>query len=128
VKVKRVSRESKASLIFMLSEVENLIRDSVRDVVLNVSKLLPQRDALADELLKVLENDASWVELYGITGELIMPPLDKSQAEERQECLDLVKQVPPYTIRGFVLAVIIADRGCERRHKHQYHLANGIKS
>jgi hypothetical protein len=117
-----------ASLIFTLLEVDNLIRDSVHDVVLNFSALLPQRDAIADELLKVLENDASWVELYGITGELIMPPLGESQANERQECLDRVKQVPSCTIRDFVLTVIVVDRGCERRHKHQHHLANGIKS
>ena len=111
----------------MLSEVENLIRDSVQDV-LNVSSLLPQRDALAEELLKVLENDASWVELYGITGELIMPPLDESQANEHQEYFELVKQVPSYTIHDCVLAVIVADRGCERKHKHQHQPANGIKS
>jgi hypothetical protein len=85
-------------LIIVPSEVENFIRDSVQDVVVNFPSLLSQRDVLVDELLRVLENDASWVELYGITGELIIPAVDERPGE-RGECLDLVKRVlSPYMI------------------------------
>lgn len=36
---------------------------------------------LVGKLVDALESDAAWVELYGITGELIVPDIHKEQGE-----------------------------------------------
>ncbi|KAI9065113.1 hypothetical protein FKP32DRAFT_1674998 [Trametes sanguinea] len=54
-------------------EVESLIEIAVGEVVSETPTLEQLRQDMIDVLVKALETDASWVELYGVTGELIVP-------------------------------------------------------
>ena len=42
-------------------------------MVSETSELQPLRQDLVDKLVQALESDAAWVELYGVTGELVVP-------------------------------------------------------
>ena len=57
----------------MLAEVESLIEHAVSQVVSQDASLDMFRQDMVDKLVQALETDASWVELYGVTGELIVP-------------------------------------------------------
>lgn len=50
------------------------------------------RDLLVDRLVQALESDASWVELYGVTGELIVPEIIDEEGDIGSALLEL-KQV-----------------------------------
>lgn len=39
------------------------------------------RIVLVSKLIDALESDAAWVEMYGITGELVVPPSTKEDGE-----------------------------------------------
>ena len=62
-------------------EVESLIELAVSEVVAEQSSLEPHRQDLTDKLVQALETDASWVELYGVTGELAVPGITPSEDE-----------------------------------------------
>jgi hypothetical protein len=71
--------------------VKSLIEHSVESVLMNSPSLLSQRPSLVDTLVEALERDATWVEMYGITGELKVPgPQDEG---EFSETLSQVKKV-----------------------------------
>ena len=55
------------------SEVESLINLSVHEVVQEIPAAEPYRRELIDKLIQALESDAAWVQLYGLTGELVVP-------------------------------------------------------
>lgn len=55
--------------------MESLIGLSVDQVVQEMPAAEPHCRELVDKLVQALESDAGWVELYGITGELIVPDL-----------------------------------------------------
>lgn len=76
----------------MTAEVESLVEDRV-DAVLADSHTSPQdRVTLVSKLVEALEQDANWVEMYGITGELNVPgPAD--QEEGTGELLGKIKKV-----------------------------------
>ncbi|KAI0709428.1 trafficking protein particle complex subunit 10 [Earliella scabrosa] len=52
-------------------EVESLIELAVSEVVSEKEALVPLRQDMVDKLVHALEADASWVQLYGVTGELV---------------------------------------------------------
>ncbi|TFK86916.1 hypothetical protein K466DRAFT_586827 [Polyporus arcularius HHB13444] len=54
-------------------EVESLIEHAVSEVVVETPALESLRQDMIDKLVQALETDASWVELYGVTGELVVP-------------------------------------------------------
>ncbi|KAI0327179.1 hypothetical protein GY45DRAFT_1328000 [Cubamyces sp. BRFM 1775] len=54
-------------------EVESLIELAVEEVVTETPILGRLRQDMIDTLVQALETDASWVELYGVTGELVVP-------------------------------------------------------
>ncbi|KAI8998488.1 trafficking protein particle complex subunit 10 [Trametes punicea] len=54
-------------------EVESLIELAVGEVVSETPALDDSRQDMVDKLVQALETDASWVELYGVTGELVVP-------------------------------------------------------
>lgn len=57
---------------YVLPEVEDFINSAVKQALAD-STSQADHDILLDVLVRALETDASWVELYGITGELIVP-------------------------------------------------------
>jgi trafficking protein particle complex subunit 10 len=62
-----------------------------------------ERNRLITHMIRALESDADWVELYGITGELRVPAFDGDSATE--EILFRIRQVGhPITVRkdGFL--------------------------
>jgi len=61
-------------------EVESIIESYVQ-TVLEESPSLQHHIILVGKLVDALESDAGWVELYGITGELIVPDIHKEQGE-----------------------------------------------
>ncbi|KAI0748290.1 trafficking protein particle complex subunit 10 [Daedaleopsis nitida] len=67
-------REGLKLLIFyrmLREEVESLIELAVSEVVAETTALAPLRQDMTDKLVQALETDAAWVELYGVTGELV---------------------------------------------------------
>lgn len=46
---------------------------SVEEVAQEMPSVEPYRRELVDKLVQALESEAGWVQLYGITGELIVP-------------------------------------------------------
>ena len=62
-------------------EVESLIELAVSELVAEQPSLEPHRQDLTDKLVQALETDASWVELYGVTGELAVPGITPSEDE-----------------------------------------------
>jgi len=64
-----------------MSEVESIIEDQV-DAVLEESPSSPQhRIILVGKLIDALESDATWVDMYGITGELVVPDIHREEDE-----------------------------------------------
>jgi hypothetical protein len=60
--------------------VESIIESCVQ-TVLEESPSLQHHIILVGKLVDALESDAGWVELYGITGELIVPNIHEEQSE-----------------------------------------------
>lgn len=54
-------------------EVESLINAAVAEVVADDDSLSPHREMLIDRLVEALSKSADWIELYGVTGELVVP-------------------------------------------------------
>lgn len=65
----------------MDSEVESLIEYAVSEVIAETTSLESLRQDMIDKLVQALETDASWVELYGVTGELVVPRVAASDDE-----------------------------------------------
>jgi hypothetical protein len=72
-------------------EVESLIEHSVDEALASSSTPSVHRDVLINAFVQALEKDASWVEMYGITGELIVPGLPV--IGETGEALSLAAEV-----------------------------------
>jgi hypothetical protein len=72
-------------------EVESLIEQSVEKVLMNSPSFLSLRASLVDILVEALERDATWVEMYGISGELKVPGPQEEGTQE--ESLKQVKKV-----------------------------------
>ncbi|GBE82036.1 hypothetical protein SCP_0404120 [Sparassis crispa] len=62
-------------------EVESLVDLSVQQVLLESPSLEPHCDELIDKVIQALEGDAKWIELYSITGELVVPGLPDEEGE-----------------------------------------------
>ncbi|KAI0780765.1 trafficking protein particle complex subunit 10 [Trametes elegans] len=62
-------------------EVESLIELAVDEVVSGTPALDTLRQDMIDRLVQALETDASWVELYGVTGELAVPGITSGEDE-----------------------------------------------
>jgi hypothetical protein len=68
-----------------------LVTQAVQTVVTEFPLWLPHRDVLVNVLIEALETKASWVDLYGVTGELDVP--GKGTQGELLEPLQRVKEV-----------------------------------
>jgi trafficking protein particle complex subunit 10 len=73
--------------------VETLIRQSTAEVIGHTPSLFSNSEALVSEIVEVLEKNADWVDLYGATGELIVPNLDGDNQSELHEAFSKVKKV-----------------------------------
>lgn len=71
-------------------EVESLVAEAVQTTVAENSSWLSHSDSIVGKLIEALETDASWVELFGTTGELKVPDKDE---QELVEALQRVKEV-----------------------------------
>lgn len=63
-------------------EVESLITEAAQTVIIEEPSWLPHRDVIIGKLIKALEADASWVDLFGVTGELNVPGKDENEPAE----------------------------------------------
>ncbi|KIM80718.1 hypothetical protein PILCRDRAFT_821974 [Piloderma croceum F 1598] len=87
-------RESLSLLIkyrLLREEVESLVGQAVQTVVTRSPSWIPYRDALVNILIEALETKASWVDLFGVTGELNVPHKDTQR--ELFEPFQQVKEV-----------------------------------
>jgi len=87
-------RESLTLLVkyrLLREEVESLVGQAVQTVVTESPSWLPHRDDLVNMLVEALETKASWVDLFGVTGELNVPGNDAQG--ELLEPLRTVKEV-----------------------------------
>ncbi|KAI0647217.1 trafficking protein particle complex subunit 10 [Trametes meyenii] len=62
-------------------EVESLIELAAAEVIAETPSLEHLRQDIVDKLVQALETDASWVELYGVTGELAVPGVNPGDGE-----------------------------------------------
>ncbi|KAF7322882.1 hypothetical protein HMN09_00067600 [Mycena chlorophos] len=69
----RESVKFKISYRMLREEVESLIDSTVEKVLDNSPALLAERVKLVNQLVEALEQDSGWVDLYGVSGELVVP-------------------------------------------------------
>lgn len=62
--------------------MESLITEAVQTVITEEQSWLPHRDIIVGKLIETLEADASWVDLFGVTGELNVPSKDEQELAE----------------------------------------------
>ena len=74
-----------------LSEVEAVLDQAVDEALNDFPQHRLDRSRLTAQMMQALESDASWVELYGITGELKVPALKDDGAPK--EVLTRVREV-----------------------------------
>ncbi len=70
-----LSLTPRSALIECRAEVESFINRAVKQALSEIPSAHVHQDVLAGKLVQALESEASWVELYGITGEIIVPGL-----------------------------------------------------
>ena len=68
-------------------EVESFIQFAVGQVLTDPAMPQVNSNVLVGKLVQALESDASWVELYGITGELIVPKISDVEDELNEPLL-----------------------------------------
>jgi trafficking protein particle complex subunit 10 len=68
-----------------------VLEQSVDEVVEELPQYGGERNRLITHMIRALESDADWVELYGITGELKVPPFDDDSVTK--EILFRVREV-----------------------------------
>ncbi|KAF9476341.1 hypothetical protein BDN70DRAFT_923371 [Pholiota conissans] len=68
-------------------EVESIVQGLVREILEEIQLKAHTRIVLVSKIIDALESDAAWVEMYGITGELLVPSTkdDGEHAELLQE-------------------------------------------
>jgi len=106
-----------------LLEVESLVAEAVQTVVVENPAWLPHSDLVVGKLIEALEADASWVELFGATGELNVP--DKKE-QELVEPLQRAKEV--YCFRYWMNWRSCFTRSCVWIDIATPHEASGGKS
>lgn len=74
-------------------EVESFIEDAVDEALLASPSTLLHRELLINSFVQALEKDASWVQMYGITGELIVPDLPRSDDAVAEEAMSSAAKV-----------------------------------
>ncbi|KDR81848.1 hypothetical protein GALMADRAFT_240099 [Galerina marginata CBS 339.88] len=62
-------------------EVESIIESQVRDIIEESASSSQHRIILVSKLIDALESDAAWVDMYGITGELVVPEIQQQDDE-----------------------------------------------
>ncbi len=70
-------------------EIESFIEAAISQVIEESPSLQPRRAALVDKLIEALSGDANWIELYGLTGELLVPNIP----DEEETVLSRLKDV-----------------------------------
>ena len=100
-----------------LLEVESLVGQAVQTVITESPSWLPHRDDLVNMLVEALETKASWVDLFGVTGELNVPGNDAQG--ELLEPLRTVKEVRGSRCCQVRLAFILCNQVL-RANRHSY--------
>ena len=77
-----------------MAEVESLINAAVAEVVADDDSLSPHCELLTDKLVEALSKSADWIELYGVTGELVVPE-NLSEDAELAAAFAQLKEVSP---------------------------------
>lgn len=78
------------------TEVELLVGEAVDSVVSRSPTWRSHRETIVNKLIEALEASATWVELFGVTGELVVP--GQSEGDEIREPLELVKEVHAFPL------------------------------
>ncbi|KAF9009438.1 trafficking protein particle complex subunit 10 [Cyathus striatus] len=74
-------------------EVESLIQEHVDKALENYPSMKHQRVYLINTLVDVLERDAGWVEMYSLTGELMVPEVRGEKDEEFNVLIEKIKKL-----------------------------------
>jgi hypothetical protein len=72
------------------------VGQAVQTVVIRSPSWIPYRDVLVNILIEALETKASWVDLFGVTGELNVP--HKDTQGELFEPFQQVKEVSSFAV------------------------------
>jgi hypothetical protein len=91
-------------------EVESLVKQAVETVVTDSPSWLPHRKVLVGRLIEVLESDAAWVEMYGITGTLHVPALSSDKGELSEPLSKVYTLGNIYSSRLRLIQIML-DRG-----------------
>ena len=79
-------------VLILVTEVEQVIESVIDEVIATSDGLKLLRPEILDALVQALEKDASWVPLYEVTGELIIPEVAAEEGD-LGEALTKVKEV-----------------------------------
>lgn len=82
---------------YNLSEVRDLIEKEV-EAVMEEDESKIHYVSLINHLIQALGNDASWVELYGVTGELVIPDMPQDSDSDFGGKLLTVKEVSHFSL------------------------------
>ena len=83
-------------------EVESIVDAQVRSILESSPSSPHHRIILVSKLIDALESDAAWVDMYGITGELVVPNSLKEEGEIG-ELLKKARKVGHYTKPFFAI-------------------------
>ncbi|KAI0797709.1 trafficking protein particle complex subunit 10 [Abortiporus biennis] len=72
-------------------EVQHLVESSAAEIVPTSDPIL--RDTLIDKAVHALESDPSWVDLYEVTGEVVLPNIPLPDQESEKPLVDALSQL-----------------------------------
>lgn len=75
------------------TEVESIVEDVVDTVMAESPSTIHHRVTFISKLVKLLEHDATWVDLYGLTGQLNVPAIQEKEEDEISKLLVQAKKV-----------------------------------
>jgi hypothetical protein len=75
------------------TEVETIVENVVNTVMAESPSTTHHRVTIVSKLVQALEHDATWVDMYGITGQLNVPGMQGEEEEGIAEILDRAKKV-----------------------------------
>lgn len=81
--------------------MEALIETAVEQVLSGSKAMLADRVVLVNRLVEALEQDSTWVEMYGISGELDVPQVFGELGEADEPLREAIKVCPANLLDSF---------------------------
>lgn len=112
------------------AEVAALVQETIDDILAQTSQNVSQGRELAVNIIRYLEGDAAWVELYSATGELLIPSTLEIHEGLRElfTSLQQVLYVAAIRLAPIHIIFILFPRGSPTADRPRSHHPRGGKS